>query len=353
MIKIIIWGTDQKLDYVKKLINQYIKTNTKIISLGYDDIYYKYNSHKMFDALFPVQISALFEEHKCDMVLLSSDIRYLSLEYNSLLDAGIPEDSIYAVPSYLYSKENIVEEDIRAIFTPYNQLKPQLYYLELHAADHCNLNCKGCTHFSNIVKKPKFPDLKELSKDLERMSQLFQNIEYIRILGGEPLLNPQLDKMLDIVRRCFPYAKILVVTNGLLVRKMKSDLITSIRRNKVQVTVSIYPPLEGELEAMEEFLRENDICYQFGERQKGYEVCKVFEKFLNLNGNSEPEKSFIKCKRRRCTFLHEGKISACALPALIKYFNEYFKTNIIADNLISIHDDCFNLYGGGRNFYIC
>lgn len=29
--------------------------------------------------------------------------------------------------------------------------KPSLDYVEFHLADHCNLNCRGCGHFSPIA----------------------------------------------------------------------------------------------------------------------------------------------------------------------------------------------------------
>jgi hypothetical protein len=29
--------------------------------------------------------------------------------------------------------------------------KPPLAYLELHLTDHCNMNCCGCGHFSNVA----------------------------------------------------------------------------------------------------------------------------------------------------------------------------------------------------------
>ena len=43
--------------------------------------------------------------------------------------------------------------------------KPVLYHFEVHITDHCNLNCKGCAHFSNLCK-PTFADLDEFEADM-------------------------------------------------------------------------------------------------------------------------------------------------------------------------------------------
>lgn len=56
---------------------------------------------------------------------------------------------------------------------------------EMHIADHCNLNCKGCTHFSPIFEK-ELPDFKTRMKDVAWLKSKFSNVLYFSILGGEP-----------------------------------------------------------------------------------------------------------------------------------------------------------------------
>jgi molybdenum cofactor biosynthesis enzyme MoaA len=67
--------------------------------------------------------------------------------------------------------------------------KPELKYLELHLTDHCNLNCKGCGHYSPIAQE-NFASFVEFKKDMLRLGHLFRNIQIIRLMGGEPLLHP-------------------------------------------------------------------------------------------------------------------------------------------------------------------
>lgn len=63
-------------------------------------------------------------------------------------------------------------------------------HIELHISDKCNLNCRGCTHFS-----PLFDDvgavLENKMADIKQLKKIFSDILRIDVLGGEPLLNPQ------------------------------------------------------------------------------------------------------------------------------------------------------------------
>ena len=45
-------------------------------------------------------------------------------------------------------------------------------YIETHLVDHCNLNCKGCSHFSPLVGKPFYKDYNEFKKEIEQLSKI-------------------------------------------------------------------------------------------------------------------------------------------------------------------------------------
>ena len=77
-----------------------------------------------------------------------------------------------------------------------------LDYLETHIINKCKLNCKGCSHFSNIVDDEDAPvDITVFEKDFARLSELFDHIFTIRLMGGEPFLNPDMGKYIEKERR--------------------------------------------------------------------------------------------------------------------------------------------------------
>ena len=102
--------------------------------------------------------------------------------------------------------------------TPQCQLK-----FEVHIVEHCNLNCKQCAHFSPLAEKSYLP-VERYERDCRRLSELFRGeMSSILLLGGEPLLHPQITEIMRVTREAFPVGRIRIVTNGILLPKMAED----------------------------------------------------------------------------------------------------------------------------------
>ena len=119
-------------------------------------------------------------------------------------------------------------------------LKPDLPYLEIHLTDNCNLNCRGCAHFCPISEK-WFASPITYAQDMLQLRKLFSNIQVIRLMGGEPLLNPKIKFFLDYTRSCFPKADIRLVTNGVLLDKQPVSFWDTCRTNSISIDITIYP----------------------------------------------------------------------------------------------------------------
>lgn len=212
--------------------------------------------------------------------------------------------------------------------------RPVLRYLEFHVADHCNLNCKSCSHFSNLVKTPAFADFEQYKRDIARLSELFENIKTIRLLGGEPLLNKELPKIIHETRNAFPKAQIYLATNGLLYKEIMGALESAIKSCGVLVRVSLYEPMAGYKDEMVKFFTDREIKYRISP------PVSSFLKFINPDGTSKPRTALRHCKvMAQCTFLNNGHISRCGLPYYVKYFNQHFNMSLsMEQDLIDIHD---------------
>ena len=113
-------------------------------------------------------------------------------------------------------------------------------YIEHHIVDHCNLNCKGCSHFVPLASKWE-EDLETFTKDFTQLRDLTGGqIDVIRLMGGEPLLHPQLVSFVEITRKLFPNSQIQVVTNGILLKKRTEELAPVFNAKGIIVCVSNY-----------------------------------------------------------------------------------------------------------------
>lgn len=98
---------------------------------------------------------------------------------------------------------------------PYNELV-QIYDLNIHITDHCNLSCELCCHSAQFVEGEVFTDFSVFQRDMQRMRELVPNICQLTLLGGEPLLHPMLSEFMSCARKNYPFARVVLVTNGIL-----------------------------------------------------------------------------------------------------------------------------------------
>lgn len=189
-------------------------------------------------------------------------------------------------------------------------------YIEYHVVDSCNLNCRACAHFSPLVPEGRFADYGQVKADLERLHEIVPYIDDIHILGGEPLLNKELDKYLDLTRTVYPYASITIVTNGLLLKNIDSVLVAAIKRNNIHIEISLYPPMFSHIQQVIEKLKALDIPVTTSEPKKEFDYS------FDEEGGHLKWVQRIHCA---CHNLYQGKVALCPSVAYIDYFNEAFQ----------------------------
>ena len=123
--------------------------------------------------------------------------------------------------------------------------KIQNFTCEINLTLHCNLSCRACSHMSPVAPK-YFLEPKELKKDLSILSKYY-HVDHVRLLGGEPLLHPNIPEIADIVLTSGITEWVRVVTNGVLLSKMEDSFWESI--NEVHIT--LYPGKEMTREELE------------------------------------------------------------------------------------------------------
>lgn len=202
---------------------------------------------------------------------------------------------------------------------------------EFHVVDHCNLNCRGCFHFSNLMPS-NFIDCRVLEKRLSRINEIFGKIKIVKILGGEPLLHPEIIQILKIARKNIPHSHIVLFTNGLLLKKISDDFLKACEENKIILQISLYPPTQKIIDLLKEKISRYNI------RLDLTNPITNFFAILNPSGISDKKESFLKCGSK-CTILKEDNIYHCSLSAYIEYYNKKFNKNILCGKGINIFNN--------------
>lgn len=194
-------------------------------------------------------------------------------------------------------------------------------YLEISIAEHCNLNCKYCSHFSPIAE-PIFADIEETSQGLILLKQIIgDNIKDIRILGGEPLLHPDLVQFCILLREQFSGSRIAIVTNGILLTKLSSEVLQELNKNQIEIIITKYPIKLNE-KALDSIEKQYNIHISYTNRSKT--IKKMNYMPLDLDGTQNINENFKICYSARCTNLKGTKIYPCPIVASIEHFNKYF-----------------------------
>ena len=208
-------------------------------------------------------------------------------------------------------------------------LSSHLPVIEFHLAEHCNLNCAGCDHFSPIAEK-EFPDFNKVSEALKRLAFLTNsNIGEIRLIGGEPLLNKDVIDYFSVTRKYFPKSHILLFTNGTLLSQQTDDFWQACKEYKVAITVSYYP-ININKDTIQKKCNEYSVEFFYQTPIKENEMwrCK-----LDLAGNCNAKTNFKHCPHNTWRFMRDGRIYPCTFLPNIHHFNKYFKKTLpITDN---------------------
>ena len=122
--------------------------------------------------------------------------RIIKKVIKALLPAGV----LALIRKYYLEKRR---EKLRKKLLEKKLTKRKILDFEVHLADHCNLNCKGCFHFCPIADE-KYPSVQSLENDFKRIYELANGkIGRIYLLGGEPLLHPELIKIINVAGKYF------------------------------------------------------------------------------------------------------------------------------------------------------
>lgn len=267
-----------------------------------------------------------------EAVFILTSLEYASKMKKQLLELGIFENRIYfhEIREYL---QGLMDKNMTM-----RKLSPQNYLrFEVSLAEHCNLNCKYCSHFSPIAE-PEFLNLSQHEKDMERLSYLIDGkSDKIYLIGGEPLLYREIIECMKITRTYFPKSRIIILSNGLLINSMKDDFWQACRDDEIEINITRYP-VKTDYEKIIDRIEQEGIT---GDYCRESNVSCLFDKLtLDLEGRQDPYESFTGCNQaNQCHLVKDGRIYTCSYIKCAEHFNKYFH-----QNLQITEDDYVDLY---------
>lgn len=216
---------------------------------------------------------------------------------------------------------------------PANTSLPVIDYIEIEITEFCNLNCKGCCDFSNLAKEKNFYDIDEFTKDMKRITEIFSSVNKIRLMGGEPLLNPELTEYIKVTRELFPLSDIRIVSNGLLIPKLDTGTLAVIKEADCKFDISNYPPTRKMFTQIKAKLESAGIEYDLG-----FPMNFFFRNILE-HPSDDPAPAFNNCIFTHCHMLSHGKLSPCSYAHCTGRLNAEYGFDYPETDTIDIYSD--------------
>ena len=192
--------------------------------------------------------------------------------------------------------------------------------VEFYITNVCNLTCRGCNRFNNYnFKGHQYWD--DHAEEYEAWSKRL-DLPRITIIGGEPTLNPDLEKWAMNLRRLWPDAVIMVQTNGTYQRPEHLRFYDK-DKYRVGFGFSLHDPATAHI------LKEKWKLYA------GVIDAFVFHQstVIETNGTytlhqSNPVTAFNACGMKHDHTMYNGKLYKCPAMSNLPDFDDQFHLDL-------------------------
>lgn len=209
--------------------------------------------------------------------------------------------------------------------------------LQVMLTTDCNLHCVNCSYGCEY-SKPVYITYAQYKHVLYRLNKLLADYTglhgkiHFNLLGGEPLLHPQLDKILKFTYPRIPFLNFTsccITTNGIKLLSLKPNTYKLLQHKYAYLSITRYPIKFG-YDKLYTFLKANHIAFDI----QGKTAYKDWEGAANcidpvtyetlrfgsifLNPNKTHERSFADCMHLTslvCWTIWDNKIFPCASSA--------------------------------------
>lgn len=186
-----------------------------------------------------------------------------------------------------------------------------IYRMDMAVTTKCTFNCRHCNMFIPYYQSCQNYTFEELKNNIDLFFNRIDYIGYFQLIGGEPLLNKELDKVIVYLEENYrkQYGKLSLTSNGSIIPS--DNLLEVLKKYEVVFSISDYSKViayNKKLLCLKEKLEEYQINYKINSSLAwadfGFPVSPM--KF-----NEEELKKHIQSCRPDWNAVNDGKFYYC------------------------------------------
>nr|WP_288724034.1 radical SAM protein [uncultured Sellimonas sp.] len=322
------------------------------------------NRYKEFCGI-PVNTTDVIEEFHYTILIsvtrsFQSVIRYLEkIGYNTVYVCNellLEED---AKDFEVDANEKSLAEDffkIYPIYTSYDLSSNGILLpaLEVFITEKCTLRCRDCSHLIPRYENPKDYNIDEIIENLKNVFSLVDKISDLIILGGEPLLHKEIEKLLEFCYKEKKQNKITIISNGTVLPT--DNLLKTMKRTGTRLRISNYGKYSIHMNDIIKKCQEQKVCCYVNN-----ELWTDMGRIFNHNYTQEElEDIFNDCPFAFDMLLLNGHIFRCAhvahlnnLKIINSYEHDSVKISDLTENNLKKKQDMLKKYMKINCLYGC
>jgi len=212
---------------------------------------------------------------------------------------------------------------------------PNFKFLEVHAVDHCNNNCRWCHNYSPFSPQKEY-EARDYFEGLDFLRAKKIEVEKISLMGGEPFLHSDITQFAFHLFERYQ-TQLVITTNGFWLSEDTIKDHKDLWKLLTYVKISRYPNIEKRLGGEKRF-------YELISSIKNYNPSIMIDfpdkgRFRELEFHEDPVEPTRFCGNSHCTaLLPDMKIGRCGAGSYAHFAPEGMLSEAFKNNKHMIYD---------------
>lgn len=277
---------------------------------------------EIYQEKHPIILLAVGRASKDVIIKLSKnkieDIYSIYSLLETAIDIGNIIDPIYRQRMfYLSQQERFIECDKLILDT-----------LDIVVTEKCSLRCGKCSNLMQYYQNPQNIDIYEIRESLNNVLEVVDCIYELRILGGEPFMNPDFYKLIDWYKDNSKIKQIIILTNATIFPE--DDKLDKLKNPKVKIWVSDYGKLSKKICDWMKWCENNKVEYLYYSYDAWNDCGDLKKRSYTLN---EIKYVYETCQCRQLPTLLKGRLFNCPYAANAANLGALFDNEAEIDSL--------------------